>query len=154
MRASSLEKLPCHVDFSRIPSIVFFFCIFLSSVDKFLHYRASADEYLDMTLWFNTRIDLFLVIQIKFFCGLTIFLYYLCSDLNTQSIVVFRKSPFSLDFLKSTKCKAVKFYRTSVYHYEEFFVKFDSYTLCRFRDIERERSFSKNHNRAFRSEQR
>ena len=33
-------------------------------------------------------------------------------------------------------------------------VKFDSYPLCRFRNIERERWFSKNHNRSFRSEQR
>ena len=44
--------------------------------------------------------------------------------------MVFRKSPFSLDISKSTKCIAVKFYRTSGYY---LLVKFESYLLCSFR---------------------
>ena len=39
------------------------------------------------------------------------------------SIVVFRKSPFSLDISKSTKWIAVKYYRTSVCHYKAFTCK-------------------------------
>ena len=38
-------------------------------------------------------------------------------------IVVFRKSSFPLDISKCTKCIAVKFYRTSVYHYVAFTCK-------------------------------
>ena len=43
------------------------------------------------------------------------------------------------------------------YHYiitKHLLVKFDCYTLCRFRNIKRKRWFSENHNRSFRSEQR
>ena len=38
-------------------------------------------------------------------------------------IVAFRNSPFSPDISKSTKWMAVKFYRTSGYHYKAFTCK-------------------------------
>ena len=69
-------------------------------------------------------------------------------------IVIFRKSPFPLDISKSTRSTAVKFTGHQYFITKHLLVKFDSYTLRRFRDIEREMWFSKNHNRAFRSERR
>ena len=35
-------------------------------------------------------------------------------------ILVFRKSPFSVNISKSTNCMAVNFNRTQVYHYDAF----------------------------------
>ena len=47
---------------------------------------------------------------------------HLRSDMNDR-LWFLRQSPFSLDISESTKCIAVKFYRTSVYHYEAFTCK-------------------------------